>query len=397
MHENLRIAIVGGGPGGLTLARILHRRGMAVTVFERESHALERPQGGTLDLHEDSGLHALAQADLTAAFGTIARYDDQGTRLLDKAGRVLFEEEDAAAGNRPEVDRTALRAMLLDALPGDAVQWNRTLHAAQPRDDGRWNLVFDHGTEGPFDLVVGADGAWSRVRPLLSPYRPQYSGITFVEFGIDDVDRSHPALSHLVGRGKMSVEGDGKALIVQRNGNAHVRGYAIFRVPADWVGKRFDLASPTATRQALVQAFDGYADEILDLFRAANDAFVERRIYALPVGHCWTNRRGLTLIGDAAHVMSPFGGDGVNNAMRDAADLARLLTERADWPEAVADYERLMFARVAESAEGAADAAATLLSHDGEALTLATYRSHAAGFGQAPGAEPMAPMPVRCE
>ncbi|MDC8010937.1 hypothetical protein [Tahibacter soli] len=76
--------------------------------------------------------------------------------------------------------------------------------------------------------------------------------------------------------------------------------------------------------------------------------------------------------------MSPFGGDGVNNAMLDAAELARLLSERADWLEAVAEYERLMFVRVAESAEGAADAAATLLSQDGQALTLATYRSHAA-------------------
>lgn len=211
---------------------------------------------------------------------------------------------------------------------------------------------------------------------MLSPYKPHYSGLTFVEFGIDDVDRLHPALSKLVGRGKMSVEADGKAIIAQRNGHAHIRGYAIFRVPTDWIGKRFDLSAPDTMREALKREFDGFADDIVDLFAAGNEHFGVREIYSLPVGHCWANRPGLTLLGDAAHVMSPFGGDGVNNAMLDAAELARLLIEREHWAEAVIEFETLMFARVAESAHGAAEAAATLLSHDGEALTLDMYRMH---------------------
>lgn len=380
----MHIAIVGAGPGGLTLACLLHRHGIAVTVFEQESHPLERPQGGTLDLHENSGLAALRRADLMEAFQAIARYEDQGSRLLDKAGRVLFEDDDTASGDRPEVDRTELRAMLLAALPVDCVRWGCAMREVQARDDGRWTLAFDHGSEGPFDLVVGADGAWSRIRPLLSPYRPQYSGLTFIEFGIDDVDRSHPKLSQLVGRGKMGVEADGKEIIAQRNGNAHIRGYAIFRVPADWAARRFDIGSLAAMREELIKEFDGFAPEILDLFRASNDAFAIRPIYALPVGHCWPSRRGLTLLGDAAHVMSPFGGDGVNNAMLDAAELARLLIERTDWVEAVAEYETLMFARVVESAEGAAEGAATQLSHVGQALTLEIHRSHSsAGLANA--------------
>jgi len=379
VNTQLRIAIVGAGPGGLTLARILHLHGIAATVFEQESHPLERPQGGTLDLHEESGLQALRQAGLIDEFQAVARYDDQGSRLLDKAGNLLFEDQDPASGNRPEVDRTELRAMLLQALPAGCVRWGCAMREAQARDDGCWDLVFDHGSEGPFDLVVGADGAWSRIRPLLSPYRPQYSGLTFIECGIDDVDRSHPALSQLVGRGKMGVEADGKEIIAQRNGNAHIRVYAIFRVPADWAARRFDLAAPASMRAELAKEFDGFAPGILDLFRASNDNFAIRPIYALPVGHCWQNRRGLTLLGDAAHVMSPFGGDGVNNAMFDAAELARLLIGRTGWAEAVAEYEALMFARIVESAEGAAEGAATQLSHVGQALTLEMYRSHAAG------------------
>ena len=186
-----RIAIVGAGPGGLTLARILHLSGIAATVFEREEGPLVRPQGGTLDLHEESGLLAVRRAGLDAEFQRIARYDDQGSRLLDKTGRVLFEEPDASAGNRPEVDRTALSDMLLASLPPGRVQWGRSLRDVRLQGGGSgggWNLLFPDAEAGPFDLVVGADGAWSRVRPMLSPYKPQYSGLTFIEFGIDDGD-----------------------------------------------------------------------------------------------------------------------------------------------------------------------------------------------------------------
>ena len=117
MPTQLRIAIVGAGPGGLTLARILACHGVTVRVFERERGPLERPQGGTLDLHAESGQLALQHAGLEHAFQRIARYEDQGSRLMDQHGHLLFEDPNPAAADRPEVDRTALRQILLDALP----------------------------------------------------------------------------------------------------------------------------------------------------------------------------------------------------------------------------------------------------------------------------------------
>lgn len=382
-----RIAIVGGGPGGLMLARILHMGGVVATVFEREGHALERPQGGTLDIHADTGQVAFARAGLMDEFRRAARYEDQGSRIVDKAGRVWFDDQDAGDGDRPEVDRTALREILLRSVPADAVRWGRHLRAARPRGDGAYDLEFEEGGAGPFDLVVGADGTWSRVRPLVSHYEPQYTGVMFIEFGIDDVDARHPELSRLVGRGKLGAIGDARCIIAQRNGNAHIRSYAIFRVPLDWPSRTFDLASPAATRAGLLAQFEGWSPSLLDLIRASNDRIVPRPIYALPVGHRWPNRAGATLLGDAAHVMSPFGGDGVNNALFDALELGRRLVDGDDWAAAVAEYEADMFDRVEESASHAADAVATLLSHDDLALSLEAMRLLGREDGEASRAE----------
>nr|WKF59560.1 Salicylate hydroxylase [Paraburkholderia busanensis] len=375
-----RIAIVGGGPGGLTLARILHCHGIASTVFEREANPGDRPQGGTLDLHAESGQLALRRAGLTTEFQRIARYDDQGSRLFDQTGTLRFESADASSGDRPEVDRSALRDMLLASLPDHVVRWNSELHDVRRLDGGDWQLSFADGRQTSAGLIVGADGTWSRVRPLLSHYQPQYSGLTFIEFGIDEVDTRHPDIAALVGHGKMAAIGDARSLIAQRNGNAHIRVYAVFRVRPNWVADTFDFSSAPAMRRALLDQFEGFASNILALIHASNEHFAARPIYALPVGHRWPNQHGLTLIGDAAHVMSPFGGEGVNAAMLDAAELAGNLADSlakgSDWRAAVADYETRMFDRVVEPAKMSAQAAAVKLSHDELAHVLTHLRMH---------------------
>jgi 2-polyprenyl-6-methoxyphenol hydroxylase-like FAD-dependent oxidoreductase len=348
-----RIAIVGGGPGGLTLARILQTRGIAAIVFEQEHSPDERSQGGSLDLHPRSGQYAVSLAGLTEQFRALARYEDQVTRLLDKTGAVLFEERD---DDRPEIDRTELRAMLLNSLDTQVVQWGHRLESIHPLGDGVHELVFADGRTATFDLVVGADGAWSRVRPILSDVTLSYTGVTIVEMGIDSVDQRQPEIAALVGRGSMSARSDGIGLIAQRNGHGYIRIYVALRVGEDWAANAgIDFSQPDAARAGLLSLFPDWNADLLGLIRSCDDHFVVRPLFVLPIGHTWNFQAGVTLLGDAAHLMSPFAGQGVNLAMLDAADLAVAISECSSLEEAVRSYEQTMFARAKRAAEASAE------------------------------------------
>ena len=372
-----RIAIIGAGPGGLTLARVLHLHGLEATVFEREAFSSVRPQGGSLDMHAESGQYAIESAGLTAEFQRVARYEDQEVRVYDKHGTLLLIDDDVTGKNRPEVDRGHLRQILLDSLASHVVRWGHELSAIHAQGDATYELVFRNGISERFDLVVGADGAWSRVRPLVSPARPIYSGVAFVELGIDDADARHPELARLVGRGLTFFLGESKALIAHRDAHAHLGIYAALRAPEDWMEQgALDTSSPDAMKASLAAHFNGWSKNLLELIHCSGERMMPRAIHALPVGHRWQNRPGITLLGDAAHLMSPFGGDGANLAMQDAAELAQALSKGKDWRAAVRNYEAAMFLRAESSAAGAGQAIDEVFSEDGLAHTLQAMAAH---------------------
>lgn len=350
-----RIAIIGAGPGGLTLARVLQTHDISTTIFERDSSPDERPQGGSLDLHPESGQLAVHLAGLDEQFRAIARYEDQEFRRLSKEGQVLFEtRQGQGPGNRPEVDRTTLRAMLLDSLAPGVVHWGHTLRSVRQVHNGAYELLFEHGLSEIFDLVVGADGAWSCVRPLVSNATPLYTGVTFIEFSLDNVDQEHPIVAQLVGHGSMFALSDNKGLLAQRNGHGHIRVYAGMRAAQGWeTSAGFDVNHPQAARAWLLDLFPGWSQSLLDLIRESNDHFVVRPLFMLPVGHRWDFRAGVTLLGDAAHLMSPFSGEGANSAMLDATDLANAISTCSTLEDAVRTYQETMFPRAEIAARDA--------------------------------------------
>jgi len=371
MTTSPRIAIIGGGPGGLMLARLLQLR-LTPTVFERDAYAQERPQGGSLDLHAETGLRAVRLAGLEQAFQAEARPEDQGDRLYDADGNLLFDDDGQDYG-RPEIDRSALRQLLLDSLTPDTVRWGSKVEAITSGQHNGY-LVQTGGVAEPFDIVVGADGAWSRVRPLLSDAVPVYEGATFAELGFDT--RRHPAVDSLVGKGKMFAVGDNRLLVAQRNGRGHIRGYTMLRM-AEAVGRALVVAEPDRVRAALLQAFAGWAPKLTYLIEKG-DLLAVRQLHALPIGHSWTSRPGLTLLGDAAHLMSPFAGEGVNLALADAADLAEALVSGEGWA-AVTRYEAAMTARAEPAAAEAAQGLRVSLSSAGVDAVLEHYKRRVSG------------------
>src|SRR5262249_42506362 len=156
--------------------------------------------------------------------------------------------------------------------------------AVEPLPDGCYRIANGRGALGEFDLVVGADGTWSKVRPLVSSASPSYTGILFVELSIDDVDARHAAIAALVPRGMISVVGKSRGIIAQRNSTAHVRVYLTLRVPEDWIKKgSVDLSSPARARADLKALFPDWAPSMLAFIDACNDTIVPRPIVALPV------------------------------------------------------------------------------------------------------------------
>ena len=342
------VTVVGAGLGGLVLARVLHVNGIPVTVYEAEESAAARTQGGLLDIHPWNGQPALDAAGLIEQFRGLVLPGRESYRVLDRAGTVLLDRPDDGTGERPEVPRGALRQMLLDSLPEGIVRWGHKVSSVQALGQGRHELRFAGGATVGTSVLIGADGAWSRVRPLLSGATPAYTGFTSVETFLFDADTRHRATAAAVGAGSLFALAPGKGLLAHRETGGTLHTYVQLKKPADWLAD-IDVANGASVSARVAAEFAGWAPELTALITASDTAPVVRPLYTLPRGHRWDRMPGVTLIGDAAH-LAPPNGEGANLAMLEGAELGKAIAAHPDDIEvALTAYEQAMFPRAAQA------------------------------------------------
>ncbi len=366
MTSHHPIAIIGGGLGGLTTARVLHTRGVESAVFDLEPGRHARVQGGMLDIHRDTGQQAIAAADLVRPFEDLIHPGGEAMRILDRTATVLREETDDGSMGRPEVDRGQLRDLLIDSLPADTVHWGHRVSAVRTAGAGagRHEVEFTTGETVTTDLLIGGDGAWSRVRPLLSDARPAYTGVSFVEADLLDADHRHPAQAAAMGAGMLFAFHGTTGMIGHRETDGSLHVYLGRRVGEDWIDT-IDFADTPTAKQTVLTLLDGWDPALRGMIGEADTDLTPRRINALPVGHGWPRVPGVTLLGDAAHLMSPFAGEGANLAMYDGSLLALAVAGHlGDVEAALGAYEADLFSRSTASAQQSADSLDMLFRED---------------------------------
>ncbi|MES2132888.1 MAG: NAD(P)/FAD-dependent oxidoreductase [Bacteroidota bacterium] len=359
--KNKSVAIIGGGPGGLTLARLLQLKGVHVKVYERDMNRTVRLQGGALDLHTESGLAALKKANLMEEFKKNYRPGAEKTRVVDHHAKIYADQHTEATtdtfgdeNHRPEIDRGPLRDILLDSLQSDTVVWDSHITSIEPIGN-TWKIIFQNGNTIIADVVIGADGANSKIRPFVTPIKPVWAGITMIEGSIYNSEKTAPGIHKLLKGGKIFAYGNEKTLIVSSKGDGNFGFATGVKTDESWVRDcGIDFKDNKQVLAWFKKEFSEWDNVWHELFADEKTLFIPRPQYCMPLDQYWEAKPNITLIGDAAHWMPPFAGEGVNMAMLDALQLSESLTNPAfsDTKSAIANYEKQMFKRFKKIGQG---------------------------------------------
>ncbi len=348
--KNKKIAIIGGGPVGLTTARILQINGADVTVYERDINAQARTSGGTLDIHSDSGQKAIQKADLMDVFYKYAR--PTGEKMADMHGNITSDEmpDETNAYSRPEIDRNDLRKIMLENLQENTVVWDSHLTDIKKVED-EYHLEFKNGFKTIADFVIVANGGRSNARKFVTDIEPQLSGTYIIQGEIANPDRDYPEFKPKYGNGNVMAMGEQKMFYTHtlRDGSVHFG--VSFKADENWVlNNGFDFENDTEIRLFLNETFANWSDDYKTFFNASTDfSGLPLRLFSLE--EPWKTHSNITLVGDAAHVMPPFAGEGVNMGLMDAYQLTENLTNGkfSDLQSAIDDYEQKMFGYALEA------------------------------------------------
>ncbi|MER5940445.1 NAD(P)/FAD-dependent oxidoreductase [Streptomyces sp. NPDC001928] len=356
------VAIIGAGTGGLCLAQALHAAGIEVTVYERH-HTPTDPLHGYRVRINPTGARALRRCLPAPVWET----------FLSRAGRIGQEfgfltehlRELAVLDGGPDAEphysaeRGMLREILLTGLD-DVVRFGACFEEYERTPDGRFECRFTDGTSTTADLVVGADGANSRVRAQYLPHARRVDiGMASVvgRLALPAAERLLPEC--LYSRPNSVVAPGGTGMFVARHEPGADEGYLMWAYGAGAHRYPADVEALPGARLAELVA--GLTRSWHPALRAMVRETDPGTVNAVPIRTSvppapWPATR-VTLLGDAIHSMTPLRGVGANMALNDAALLARELTGSADpWP-AVARYEEAMrregFQAVSESLRAA--------------------------------------------
>lgn len=382
--NNKKIAIVGGGPGGLTLARLLQLKGADVKVYERDFDKHARVQGSPLDLHDNSGLAAIRKADLLEEFKQNFLPGADKELIMNDQAEIFFSDHDTKVEEnfghkhfRPEIDRGTLRKILLESLQPKTVVWNSHFISMEKGNNG-WIMHFKNGSSAYADIVIASDGANSKIRPYITDIKAIYSGITMLEGNIYNAKETAPNINTLLKGGKIMAFGNGKNLLMGQKGNGDIGFYASFKADENWAfSNGLDYSDNFQILEWFKTEYPEWNHIWHELFKSAEN-FVPRPIYCMPLDQTWETLPNLTMIGDAAHVMPPFAGEGANMAMLDALELSECLTSGKynSLKEAISVYEKNMQKRASVAAKESVENGELMHSENALATMLAFFNGH---------------------
>jgi 2-polyprenyl-6-methoxyphenol hydroxylase-like FAD-dependent oxidoreductase len=341
MNHPAKVVIAGGGIGGLTAALALRRAAFEVVVFERAAELREVGAGLLLAANAQNALGKLGLAEAVARLGTPASAGEiRSWRGAVLASIPAAELEKKIGTPSVAVHRADLQELLVREVGERTLRLGAEVRAFE-QDESAVRILFADGSQEDADILVGADGLRSRVRAVLfGPEEPRYAGYTAWRAVVEPGEELLPW-----GAGFESW-GRGTRFGCVHIGDGRVYWFATANAPEG--EKDGPPGSPAGAKARLLRLFVGWHRPVADLVEATEEGAILRTdIYDRePLGERWGEGR-VTLLGDAAHPMTPNLGQGACQAIEDAVVLARCLGESGATAEAVRRYERLRSNRAA--------------------------------------------------